>query len=303
MSAPASRRDFVGYALVGVAFVMIGLSGTLATWATAPASVLLVLRFALAAIVLVLVFARRRPFAGVFRRGVWPGLLLMGVLDSFTLLAYFYAVRATGVAIATFLLFIQPVWVALLAPRLLRTPTERVVFLALGIAVAGMGVILVPSFRGGVELSVLGVLAALAAGWAYAFYQIIVKGLTRKVSSVTLVTVECTLDAVFLLPLGLWQTLAGGAAFTGRDLVAVLILGLFCTALAYWMWMEGMGRVRVQHSSILGFLTPVAAPIYALLLLGQSISPWTVAGGVLILGAGVLIVLLGRGETAPEPPL
>jgi len=57
----------------------------------------------------------------------------------------------------------------------------------------------------------------------------------------------------------------------------------------------------VQHSSILGLITPVAAPMYAFVLLGQGIAAWTLAGGALILFAGALVVLYGGGE--PEPPL
>jgi drug/metabolite transporter (DMT)-like permease len=62
------------------------------------------------------------------------------------------------------------------------------------------------------------------------------------------------------------------------------------------MWTYGMGLIKVQHSSILGYLEPVSAPVYALLLLGQSISVWTVIGGALIVLAGLLVVLLGEHE-------
>ena len=290
-----------GYALVAGSFLIIGLSGTLVSWAAAPESVLLVLRFAIAGLILGVVFARRRPLAGVFRRHIWPRLLLMGVLDAFTLLLYFFAVRSTGVAIGTFFLFMQPVWVAFLAPRLLKTPTERIVLWALAIALGGLAVILAPMFAGGgVHLSVLGVAAGLFSGLGYAGFQLLVKGLTRDVASVTIVIVESSLDALILLPLALWQTVGVGYAFSTRDLVAALVLGVVCTALAYTMWVEGMARVKVQHSSILGFLTPVTAPVYALFLLGQEISLWTVIGGALILAAGILVVLYGREDAEPE---
>ena len=291
-----------GYALVAGSFLIIGLSGTLVTWATAPESVLLVLRFAIAGLILGVVFARRRPLAGIFRRHILPRLLLMGVLDALTMLLYFFAVRSTGVAIGTFLLFMQPVWVALLAPRLLKVPTERVVFWALAIAVSGLAVILAPSLAGGgVHLSAIGITAGLLAGLGYTGFQLLVKGLTREVPSVSIVTFESCADALILLPLALWQSVGSGYGLTGRDLIAVLVLGVVCTAVAYTMWVEGMARVKVQHSSILGFLTPVAAPVYALVLLGQEISLWTVVGGVLILAAGILVVLYGREEAEPGP--
>jgi DME family drug/metabolite transporter len=304
-SAPASGRgDPAGYALAIGSYLLFGLSATLVTWADAPESVLLVIRFALAAVVLLLVFARRHPLSGVFKGGVWQRFLLMGALDAFTMIAYFYAVRVIGVAIATFFLFLQPVWVAFLAPRFLRTATERVVYVALAIAVLGMALILLPSFTGdGVGLAAFGLAAAFVAGWSFAFFQMLVKRLTREISSVTVVIAESVLDAVFILPLALWQFADAGRQLTSRDWVSAVVMGLVTTALAYTMWVEGVARVRVQHSSILGLITPVAAPIYALVFLGQGIAAWTIAGGSLILLAGTLVVLFGRAEQGPEPPL
>ena len=299
-----NSRAAQGYGMVVVSYLLIGLSGTLVTWATAPASTLLVLRFAVAALVLAAVFARKRRLSGLLARDLWPRLLLMGALDAAALLLYFVAIRETSVAIATFFLFIQPVWIALLAPRLLRSATERVVFVAVGLALAGLVVILVPALSGkAVQLSALGLLAGFGCGLSYAGFALLVKGLTRRVESVTLVLVECTLDMLFLLPLALWQALGSGYRLTGRDLLVALVLGLVCSALAYTLWMEGTRRVRVQHSAVLGFLTPVAAPIYALILLGQTITAWTVAGGTLILAAGILVVLRGQEDLESEPPV
>ena len=304
IARPQAGRDLTGYGLVAGCFVLVGLSGALVAWADAPASVLLVLRLAIAAAALGLVFARRRAFRTFLRRDLWLRFLLMGVLDGGSLLAYFYAIRETGVAVATFLLFVQPVWVALLAPRLLRAPTEKLVYLALGVALAGLGVIMAPGFTGGgVTLSAAGVAAGLAAGVLYAFFQLLVKDLTRQLPSTTIVTLECTLDAVVILPLALWQWTSLGVVLTGRDWVAAVVLGLVCTAVAYSIWVEGVGRIPVQHSAILGFLTPVVAPLFAWLLLREAVTPATVVGGALILVAGALVVWWGGPEVEPEPPL
>jgi len=300
MSSRAARA----YGMVAASYLLIGLSGTLVTWATAPASALLALRFAIATVAVGAVFARRRRLAGLLQRDVWPRLLLMGFFDAAALLLYFVAVRETSVAIATFFLFIQPVWIAVLAPRLLRSATERVVYVAIGLALAGLAVILVPAlWGGGIHASVLGLLAGLFSGFSYAGFALIVKGLSRRVDAGTMVLSECALDCLFLLPLALWQTVSAGYSLTGRDLLVALVLGLVCTAVAYTLWMEGVRWVRMQHSAVLGFLAPVAAPIYALILLGQTITAWTVAGGVLILTAGILVVLHGQEDLESEPPV
>ena len=299
-------RAVQGYLLVAGAFLIMGLIGVLVDWATAPESALLVIRFATAGLVLGAVFARRRPLAGAGAPGVWPRLLLMGLVDALALLLFFVAIRGTSVAIGMFLQFLAPVWVALIAPRVFRARTEGIVYPALGLALAGLAVILAPSLLGeGIELTAWGVTAGLTAGVGYAAFQLVVKDLTKRVSAVTIVFTEAWLDMLILLPLALWQTVGSGYHLTTRDLVAGVILGVVCTALAYTMWTFGMGLIKVQHSSILGYLEPVSAPLYALLLLGQGISVWTIIGGALIVVAGLLVVLLGEHEeeaaTSLEP--
>jgi drug/metabolite transporter (DMT)-like permease len=167
------------------------------------------------------------------------------------------------------------------------------------LALAGLVVILTPSLLGdGARLPWWGIVAGLASGVGYAAFQLSVKDLTSRVSSVGIVIAEASIDVLVLLPLALWQTVGVGYELTARDLAAGLVRGLVCTALAYTMWTEGVGRIRVQHSAVLGYLEPVTAPVYALLLLGQSISGWTAAGGALIVVAGLLVVLYGEREEA-----
>jgi drug/metabolite transporter (DMT)-like permease len=301
-AARAGGRDLTGYGLVAACFVLVGFSGAFVSWADAPSTVLLILRLLIAAAALTLVFWRRRPFAALRRRELWPRLLLMGPLDGGSLLCYFLSIRLTGVAVATFLLFMQPVWVALLAPLLLKTRTEKVVYLSLGAAVAGLVVIILPSLLGeGLELSAAGVAAGLAAGLLYAFFQLLVKDLTAELDSISIVTIEITLDAIVILPLALWTVAATGLALTGNDIIAAVVLGLVCTAVAYSIWVEGVARIRVQHSSILGFLTPVVAPLVAWAFLGEEVTLAVAVGGALIIAAGVLVVLFGEAEGDLEP--
>lgn len=289
--------------MVVVAYLLVGLSGTLVALATAPPSVLLVLRFSVAFVVLAALFARPARLKPLFARDLRGRLLLMGAVDAATLLLFFTAVRETGVALATFLYFMQPVWVALLAPRIVGSRTERAVWAAIALALAGLLLILVPTLSGTDPVSWAGLAAGLACGVLYACFALLAKGLSARVDSVALVLTQSALDAVFLLPLAGWQLLAAGYALTRSDLVASVVLGVVCTAVAYTLWMEGQRRIRLQHSAVLGFLTPVAAPFFAFALAGQGITAWTAAGGVLILASGCLVALRGRVDIREEVPL
>lgn len=300
MTAPArahTARQLQGYAMVGGSFLIMGSIGALVDYASAPESMLLVLRMAVAGVVLGVIFARRRPLAGLRTPGVPLRLLTLCVVDTLALLFFFVSLRMTNVAIGMFLTFTAPVWVALMAPRVLRTRTEPIVYVAVAIALAGLATIVVPSLSGqAVRVSVLGLFLGAGSGLAYATFQMIVKGLSRQVSSVTIVLSETVVDGLLLLPLALWQTVGAGYSLTRRDLLVAAILGVVCTALAYTLWTEGQRRVRVQHASILGYLEPVSAPVYALLLLGEHPNVWTLIGGALIVVAGALVMYFGEPE-------
>lgn len=104
------------------------------------------------------------------------------------------------------------------------------------------------------------------------------------------------LDALFVLPLAPWQLADIGYRLNACDLVAIAVMGLVWIAPAHTLWAEGTRRVRVEHVTILGYVEPVGAAVYAYLLVGERPGHRTVAGGALIIAAGVLVILYGAAE-------
>jgi drug/metabolite transporter (DMT)-like permease len=291
------RRDLAGYAVVIASYLLLAGAAVLVDMTSAPTGAVLCLRMVFAVLVLAAFFARRRLLVDWRRPGAAPRLLLMGAVSSVSSLLLYTSIRAAGVAVAMILLYMMPVWVALVAPRVFHLRREPIVFPALAMALAGLAVILAPGLFGdGAGTSALGLAAGAGAGATYAVFVLQVKDLTRRVAPTTVAISEIGLGALFLLPLALGQLSSTAYHFTMRDLVVLLVMGVVCTALAHTLWVEGTRRVRVEHVSILGYVEPVAAPVYALVLLGQRPTVWTAAGGALILLAGMLVIVLGRGE-------
>ncbi len=289
-----------GYALVAVSFLIWGSIGAFVRYSTMPESALIVIRMVIGATIVGGLFALRATLAEVRRADVWPNILLMGALSSGVLMLFFLALRLTDVAIGMFLLFTGPVYVALLAPRFTRQRPDRIVYPALAIALAGMATILLPGILGAEKVSTTGVVCGVLSGVLLGAITLVTKRLTHKVRSPTVALGEMVVDAVLLLPLAAWQVFGTGYQFTQHDLVAGLALGILCTAIPYVLYAEGLRRIRVEHASILGYLEPVSAPFYALLLLGEVPSAATVAGGALIVAAGVLVIMFGAPAAAPE---
>ena len=301
MSGPDHRLR--GYGETLGACLINGSIGVFVTYSSMPATLLVAVRMVFAGIVLGLVVAARRDWKALFAdRGTTIRLVVCGLALAANLVSYFIAIRQTGVAVAIFLSYLAPLYVAFIAPHLEGGRTEGAVYAALGVGLAGMALILVPGLTGeSVKLTPYGLFFAVFAGVMYTFYLIGGKQLRRRnVHATTIVFAMALLAAVVLLPLGLAQSTA--ADFTVRNFAIAAFLGVVCTALTFSLVMDGMQYIKVQHSAIMGYIEPVSAPIYALLILGQVPSLWTIAGGALIIGAGLIVVRYGAAEIEPELP-
>jgi len=154
----------------------------------------------------------------------------------------------------------------------------------------------------GVRLSAAGLFWAWLAGVMYAIYLLFAKSLRGlHVRSTAVVFTQSACTAAAMLVPGLLAVSAAGYHYSRVDLLMAVLLGLLTTAFSFSLFMDGLHYIRVQHASIMGYLEPVSAPIYALVFLGQRPSLWTIAGGALIVAAGILVVLYARGETEREP--
>ena len=106
----------------------------------------------------------------------------------------------------------------------------------------------------------------------------------------------CVCTVVLMTPLAAWQTVAGHYHLTLGDLGIVAVMGLVYTALCFSLFTDGLRFVAIEHAGILGYLEPVTAPLWALLLVGEHPPLSTWLGGALIIGAGCFAIALGRAE-------
>jgi len=299
-TAPGSRAR--GYTEVGAATLVNGSIGVMVTYATMPTGMLLTLRMGIAAAIMAVPFLFRRRWRELRQPGVPLRLLAIGLIVSANLLLYFMSIRYSGVSVAIFLSYMAPVYIAIAAPVFLKESTEPIVWVALAVALVGMACIVLPGLFGeGMAFSAIGVITGTVAGVCYAAALMTVKSVRHKVASGSIVLAEAVCTTLAVLPLGIVQTLgATEPVFTSRNLLMALMLGAITTAFTFTLQTHGMRFIKVQHTSIIGYLEPVSAPFWALLFLSQVPSAWTLGGGALIVIAGVLLVAFGRAQE-PEP--
>ena len=294
----AGRRRLRGYAEIGGASLILGTSGALLQISSMPATLLLVLRMALAGLVLGPIFLWTGGIAELRSSGHFWRVVAIGFTVACELLFYFAAIRLANVTVGIALEYMAPVYVALAAPWVLHTRRERSDMIAVAVAVAGMALIVVPTLTlAGSSHMTAGVVCGTVAGGCYATALLLMKGTGGTIRGVTFTLAFCICTVLLVTPLAVWQTAAGHYRLTWSDLGIVVIMGLVYTALCFSVFTDGLRFVPIEHAGILGYLEPVTAPIWALLLVGEHPPLSTWFGGALIIAAGVFAIALGRAET------
>jgi drug/metabolite transporter (DMT)-like permease len=233
-----------GYAMVAAGSVMFASIGAWLGLSDLPVSTVLFMRMGLAAVVLILLGGGRRWVRQALGTGVLRRLVVLGLIDAAQIYLFMLSLREVDVALAVFLSYLSPIYIALVAPRLLRQRTEGVVVWALVLAVAGIAVMLAPGLlEPQLRVSALGVALALASGLLLAVFFLLAKTLSAKVDGTAMLVSDGVVVSLVMLPLGLIQWAAQGWVFTRTDLWVVLGLSLFSTALAGTIFLHGMRHI------------------------------------------------------------
>ncbi|MER5474846.1 EamA family transporter [Streptomyces sp. NPDC002935] len=225
--------------------------------------------------------AVREPLGG---KALRIGLTGLGLAVFQT--AYFAAVEATGLAVATVVtLGAGPVLIALgarltMGERLGRGGTTAVVGALSGLGVLVLGGEGATVRPGGVVLAVLS-----AAGYSAMTLLTRWWGRDGRVDGSGTTVWTFAVTTVCLLPLGLAEGLIPHAAQPERVLVLLVYIAAVPTALAYALFFAGAAVVRSATVSVIMLLEPVSAAALAVGLLGERLTLATLAGTLLMLGS------------------
>lgn len=247
---------------------------------------LLFLRFTFAALLMFALLAFRRESLPRGR----PLIQLIGmgavgyVGQSF---CYLTAIKYASAGLVALLLYLYPMFVAILSLIFLKEKFSSLKIAALILATVGAGLTANPE-GGGWQ----GILLAISAALIYSIYIIVGTGVLKKVSSVQS-------SAVIFASAGTVYgalTFINGSHFpsseTGWGIVAGLVL--IATVIPVVTFLAGLKRIGPTNASMLSTLEPVVTVILAALLFSEAMRPVMLIGGSLILFS---VIILSRSET------
>lgn len=193
--------------------------------------------------------------------------------------AYQLAIHFGGAALASVLLYTAPVWVVLLAPRLLGEKFSLNRGIAVGLALGGVALI---SSTAGFRFHPLGLGFGLLSGLAYAFYYLFGKRFLTGYPTSYVFFASLPVGCLVLLPF---------VDFHPKSFLAWVALGflaVFSTYGAYSAYLFGLRRLAASRAVLLATLEPVVAAVVAHFWWEETFSVAQGIGAACILAAAAL---------------
>lgn len=265
---------------------------TRVTLGSIPPAMLALARLVIGALVLAPLARRRAPdpvLTRTDRRAIaWMGLLGFSAA---------YALSHWGIAWSTatnaaLLIVVEPVALMLLSPLFLGERLSRREAVGATLALAGTALVVVNGIPGLTEKLVphwQGDLLLVLAGLAYASYSVLGRRVLGRHAPLGVTARSLLWGAAGILPITGAEWASGARPiWTGPAIAGTLYLGVVITALGYVAWNWALTRVSAPRAAIFLNVQPVAGALLGVVLLGEPLTLFTVAGGAaIVVGLGV----------------
>lgn len=283
-----------GYALGAIAAATYGMNPLFALPLYAdgmnPDSVLF-FRYLFAIPLVGLMLKARGRSLRVERRALLP-LAGMGLLVALSSLALFLSYNYIAAGIASTMLFVYPILVALIMTLVFHERITLQTVVCIALALVGIG--LLYSSADGVTLSLAGTVFVMVSALAYALYIVGVNRPGLKHIATLNVTFYVLLFGLVLFV----ARFACGVAFTLPHTWylwgCVVALAVFPTAISFLCTTSAIQYIGSTPTAILGALEPVTAVFFGVTVFGESLTFRESVGLALIIAAVTLVVAGGR---------
>lgn len=293
------HRHALGSLLIAACALSWGFIGIIVREVELPAMTIVFFRVALAAaavLVLLLLTGRRELI-----RRPRPEVIALGVLLAIHWSLYFAAIKQTSVASAVLITYAAPIFMAMLAPALIREHVPAVSIAALVVSMAGIAAISLAGGSGDEAVRAEGVVLAIFAAITYAFLIVLLKRWGSEVHPTTVIVWQEGTAALVLSPSLLF---ASYDSLGTIDVAYLLLLGVVLTGVTGVVYVAALKWVPATTAGILAYMEPVSAALLAAAILGEALTPAVIVGGAAIVAAGVVVALRIPQQAGPvEEPV
>ncbi|KAA3596590.1 MAG: EamA family transporter [Calditrichaeota bacterium] len=262
---------------VNLAVLLFGISGLLGKFISLNPFFIVLGRTFFASVTIFFIlkfFKKKSPFQSTENK---EKLLFSGVILTLHWVSFFYSIQVSSVAIGLLTYSTFPIFVTFLEPLQLK---EKIKFQDFTLAlVVFIGLIfLVPSFDFE-NKNFIGVLSGILSGFTFAIFTLLNRNLVKTNSALNISFVQNSVSTLILLPILFFVKVE----IKGSDLMLLVFLGVFCTALAHTLFVKSLNQIKAQLASLISALEPIYGILLALIFLNEIPNFREAFGGILIL--------------------
>lgn len=230
--------------------------------------------------VFLLVTGQKIPFKNIKKEV--PLLLVSGMAMGINWILLFEAYKYTTVSVATLSYYFAPVIVTVVCPFIFKEKLTGKQLVCFVMSTAGLVLITgIGDVGGGKDF--IGILFGLGAAVFYATVVLLNKFI-KNVEGIHRTFLQFIAAVIVLLP---YVVLTSGFTLGGMNTVGwinLLVVGIVHTGITYCMYFSSLKELPGQKAAILSYIDPLVAVLISVTVLGESMTMWQIAGGILILG-------------------
>lgn len=238
----------------------------------------------------IMIKARGRSFK-IQRKETFP-LIIMGLLVALSSLTLFLSYNYMAAGIASTLLFVYPIMVALIMAMVFKEKLALQTIVCMLLALGGIG--LLYKSEDGSTQSLIGTLLVFASSLSYAIYIVGINQTSLKNVATLKVTFYVLL---FGLSLFVARLLYSGVLNTPDQWYLwanLLALAVFPTAISFLCTTGAIQYIGSTPTAILGALEPVTAIFFGIAVFGESLTVRESFGLVMIIVAVTFVIAGGN---------
>ena len=282
------KRSYMKYF---AALLLFGFNGIVASFIDLSSYEIVLLRTFIGSVLLIaLFFLTRNKLTFYQYKNDSLFLFLSGIAMGTSWMFLYEAYAQIGVSIASLCYYCGPVIVMALSPLLFR---EKLTASKLcGFAAVLIGIILVngSAFDGNGNL--WGIFCGLMSAVMYAA-MVICNKKAQRITGMENATLQLLVSFLTVFIFVLFKQGLTVHLHT-EDIIPVLILGLFNTGIGCYFYFSSIGKLPVQTVAVCGYLEPLSAVVFSVIVLHETMLPIRILGAALIIGGAVSSELVKR---------
>lgn len=273
--------------------LLFGSNGIVASFIALDSMHIVLLRTLIGSLCLVMLFliAREKPAYGKNKRQ-FMFIVISGMSLGASWIFLYEAYARIGVSVASLLYYCGPVIVIALSPLVFK---EHLTLNKLaGLAAVLTGVTLINGDAMGSGSDTFGIICGLMSAVFYAVMVIF----NKKASDITGLENSALQITSAFFAVAIFAGLTQGFAtdISADSLLPILILGVVNTGLGCYLYFSSIGRLPVHTVAICGYLEPLSAVLFSVVILRETLLPLQIVGAVLIIGGAMFSELAKKAH-------